>query len=113
MTKYRFLWILLIALGIVVVLLVLRLAMQAPVEAWSGDGLPSFVYGIALLVFLVAGVLAHRHVRPGKILTALAIWLALIVALVPWLWLPPRGNGSREPADCGTCAIPRSRAGWR
>ena len=82
MTKDRFFWILLISLGIVVVLLVLWLALQAPDEALSGDGLPSFVYGIALLVFLVAGVLAHRHVRPGKILTALAIWLALIFALV-------------------------------
>ena len=82
MTKDRFFWILLIALGIVVVLLVLWLALQAPVEALSGDGLPSFVYGIALLVFLVAGVVAHRHARPGKILTSLAIWLVLIVALV-------------------------------
>ncbi len=82
MIKDRFLWILLIALGIVVVLLVLWLALQAPVETLSGDGLPSFVYGIALLVFLVAGVVAHRHIRPGKILTSLAIWLALIVALV-------------------------------
>ena len=82
MTKGRFPWILLIAVGIVVVPLVRWLVLQAPVETLSDDDLLSFVYGIALLVFLVAGVVAHRHVRPGKILTSLAIWLVLIVAVV-------------------------------
>ena len=82
MPKERLLWLVLIALGIGLVLLVVQLAVGAP-DAISGDaGGPSIVYNIALLAILVTSAVLHRRLKPGHVLKHLSIWLAIGAMLV-------------------------------
>ena len=82
MSKERLLWLVLIALGIGMVVLVVQLVVRDP-EAISGDaGGPSLVHSVALLAILAASAVLHRRLKPGHVLKHLSIWLAIGTALV-------------------------------
>ena len=82
MTKHRLLWLVLIALGVGLVVLVVHLALLDPRGSLGTGGGPSLIYNVTLLAILVASALLHRRLRPGHVLRHLAIWLAAGAVLV-------------------------------
>ena len=82
MTKDRLLWLVLIALGIGLVVLVVQLAVRDPGAISEEGGGPSLVHSVALLAILAASAVLHGRLKPGRVLTRLSIWLAPGAVLV-------------------------------
>lgn len=82
MTGNRFLWAVLIALGIGCALLIARLALRDPHMLLDAERGAPFVHNVVLLVVLAASAVLFWRLRPGRILKHLAAWTAVCATLV-------------------------------